>query len=371
MPGAAPPRVATPPSAPTRKYPLPKRAIWVSTSHQLRVALSRNSRRDIVLRPGVYDNAGPFLDARGNRLYAQVPGRVVLRAGIGLGGNTGLGGGVLRGISFDVVDRAKTLVGAIVAVWGTGVNSTILDVTLDGHGVIGTGILAREVEGLVIRRVVARNFQSYGLLIDTNIRNDVVQRPPLIEGVVASNVGWSPPGSSNGTAEACVWIGNTAVVRQVRANHCAGEGIWVGMAASGTLFEDIRVTDSDIGMYFEHFVRSSTFRRLQIGPGVRRGVTCEWADPAWNSQPACTNLVIEGSWFDTEVVGVYLDAGTTGTTVRTSTFVNQCWAGIGDFRGVNNLYDTTGNDYSRLQPGAVPISNGHYYGAGAGCATSG
>src|SRR5262245_57524587 len=73
MPGAAPPRVATPPLGP-QKYSLPrraiwvKRAIWVSNSRQLRAALARNSKRDIVLRPGVYDNAGPFLDARGNRL---------------------------------------------------------------------------------------------------------------------------------------------------------------------------------------------------------------------------------------------------------------------------------------------------------------
>jgi hypothetical protein len=70
--------------------------------------------------------------------------------------------------------------------------------------------------------------------------------------------------------------------------------------------------------------------------------------------------VIEGSLFDTGAVGVYLDAGTTATTVRGSRFLNQCWAAIADFQGVDNLYDTSGNDYSKLRPGAVPISRSHF-----------
>jgi hypothetical protein len=359
--------IAAPPIAPT-KYKLPKGAIWVSNSQQLRAALARHRSRDIVLRRGVYDNSGPFLDPRGNRLYAQAVGTVVLKAGLGLGGNPGsLGGGLVRGISFDVEDRTKTLEGAIVTVWGTGVNSSILDVRLEGHGTIEAGIMARQIEGLVIQRVVAHGFRSYGVLVDTNNLNAVVRRPPLIANVSTSYVSWSPPRSSNGRAEACLWVGNTAVVRRIRAHHCAGAGVWVGSAASGALFEDIRVTDIEIGMYLEHFVRSSTFRRLQIGPGVWRGVTCEWADPLWGSQPACSNIVIEMSWFDTGGVGVYLDAGTVGTTVRSSTFVNQCWAAIANFQGVDNLYDTTGNDYRKIRPGAVPISKDHL--VSANCAS--
>jgi hypothetical protein len=277
-----------------------------------------------------------------------------------LGGNVGPGGGLVRGISFDVQDPAKTLSGAAITVWGTGANSGIFDVRLEGHGTIDAGVRAREVEGLVIRRLVARNFRSYGVLVDTNNRETEVRQPPLVEDVDAAYVGWTPPRSSHGVAEACVWIGNTAVVRRVRVDHCAWEGVWVGMNAINALFEDIRITGNDIGIYLEHFVRSSTFRRLQIGPDVHRGATCEWADPSWGSEAACTDLVFEDSLFDTRAVGVYLDAGTTATTVRSSTFLNQCWAAIGDFRGVGNLYDTTRNDYSGLQARAVPISRRHF-----------
>jgi hypothetical protein len=327
----------------------------------LRRALALHASRDIVLRNGTYDNSEPFYNPRGDRLYAQTLHGAVLRAGISLGGNTGPGGALVRGLAFDVQDPSKTLDGSIVIVWGAGRNSQILDVTLEGHGVVGAGIKARQVEGLVIRRVIARHFRSYGVIVDTNKRDAAVSRPPLVEDVDAAYVSWSPPRSSNGTAEACVWIGNTAVVRRIRAHDCASEGLWVGMAASNALFEDIRVTNIEIGVYVEHFAHSSTFRRLQIGPNVLRGLTCEWADPAWGSQPACVDNVIEQSLFDTQTVGVYLDKGTTGTTVRNSTFANQCWAAIGNYQGINNLYDTSGNEYSGLLPGAVPISADHYY----------
>jgi hypothetical protein len=346
--------------APPRQYQLPRRAIWVSNATQLRRALSRHTSRDIVLRNGFYGGTEPFWNPGGDRLWAQTSGQVVFGAGISMGGNSGPGGGLIRGVAFDVKDVARTLHGGIIAVWGTGRNTRILDVTLEGHGVIDAGILARQVEGLVVQRVVARHFRSYGVLADENDHAAQVSRPPLLEDIDAAYVSWPVPLSSNGTAEACVWIGNTAVVRRVRAHDCAWEGLWAGTAANGALFEDVRVTNIAIGVYLEHFVHSSAFRRLQIGPGVEVGLKCEWADPGWNSLPACVSNVVEQSYFDTRFVGVHLDAGTTDTTVRTSTFVHQCWSGIGNHQGINNLYDTTGNDYRRLPAGAVPISTQHY-----------
>lgn len=359
-------RIANPP-IPPQKYRLPQGAIWVSNTAGLRLALSRYTSRDIVLRNGVYDGSEPFFNPRGDRLYAQTLGGAVLGVGISLGGSTGPGGSLVRGIVFDVQDDSKTLGRSIIHVWGTGKNSQIVDVTLEGHGVVGAGIEARQVQGLVIQRVIARHFRSWAVEVDTNERDAPAGRPPLLEDVDAAYVSWSPPRSSHGTAEACVWIGHAAVVRRVHAHDCAWEGLWVGTAASNALFEDIRLTDVGIGVYLEHFVNSSTFRRLQIGPNVDRGLTCEWADPSWDSRPACVDNVIEQSSFDTQTVGVYLDQGTTGTTVRGSTFANQCWAAIGNFKGIANLYDTSGNDYSALLPGAVAISADHLYSQSAKC----
>lgn len=359
-------RLATAP-APPRQYKLPLGAIRVSSAAQLRGALSKYTSRDIILRDGVYDGAEPFYNSRGDRLYSQTLGGAVFRVGLSLGGNSGPGGALVRGIAFDVPDDSRTLEHSIIHVWGTGLNSQILDVALEGHGAVGAGIYARQVEGLVIRRVTAYHFRSYGVIVDTNKPDDRIGRPPLVTDVNAAYVGWSPTRSSNGTAEACLWIGNTAVVRRIRAHDCAWEGLWVGTAASNALFEDIRVLNDGIGVYLEHFVRSSTFRRLQVGPNVNRGLVCEWADPGWGSQPACVDNLIEQSSFDTQTVGVYLDEGTIGTTVRSSTFASQCWAAIGNYKGVNNLYDTSGNVYGALRPGAVPVSNNHYSMAAVWC----
>ena len=92
-----------------------------------------------------------------------------------------------------------------------------------------------------------------------------------------------------------------------------------------------------------------------------RGATCEWADPVWGGLPACTDDVFEDSYFDTRVLGVYLDQGTTRTTVRRSIFVHQSCGAIGDYAGVGNLWDTTGNDYSGIGARAVPVYTGHLY----------
>jgi hypothetical protein len=363
-PTPAAPTTATPPTPPS-PYSLPAGALWVTSASDLTSALANNQSRDIVLRNGVYDSSGPFDDYRGNHLYAESLGGAVLKAGLILGGNWGPGGGSVQGVAFDVSSSSKTLQNSIIHVWGTGKNSKILDVTLEGHNAVGSGILTPQVEGLVIRRVVATHFVSYGLKVDANIRNLVVATPPIVTDVDASYVSWATPQASNGTAEACVWIGNTATVQRIRAHDCAWEGLEAATAASGATFEDITVYNNtysqQVGIYFEHFVSSSVLRRAQIGPNVRIGLMCEWADPAWGSKPACTDNVIEQSYFDTRLVGVNMDEGTVSTTVRSSTFVNQCWAAIGNYKGVGNLWDTTANNYNGLKPGAVQISTNHYY----------
>ena len=354
--------LAQPPSPP-QPYTVPPNAIPVSNSSELIQALAKNKSADIVLRDGTYDNSTYFDDTYGNRLYAEQLGGAVLTAGIMLGNNWGPGGGLLRGLTFNVADPSKTLRNAIIHTWGTGVNSQILDVRLEGNNVIGAGIKARQVDGLVIQRVVARDFTDYGVLVDENVDNPLVSVAPVVSDVDVANVSRPVPQSSNGTAEACIEIGNLAHVSRIHATGCAWEGLWAGTASTGSDFQDIRVLHSDIGVYVEHFDYWSTFTRLEMSDGVTRGLTCEWADPYWRSLPACNGDVVQQSYFQTDKVGVYLDAGTTNTTVRSSTFVNQCWAGIGNYEGTGNLQDTSGNDYSAIRPGAVPITAQHYYAA--------
>ena len=67
--------------------------------------------------------------------------------------------------------------------------------------------------------------------------------------------------------------------------------------------------------------------------------------------------MIEDSRFESRLAGVYLDEGTTRTTVRRSTFADQTWGAIGDYRGDGNaFYD---NDYRAIGGGADAVRRDH------------
>jgi hypothetical protein len=343
---------------PPSRYAVPRGAVRVTTSAQLARVLKRTRPTNVVLADGVYRGSGPFLNPHGHRLYAANLGGAVLRVGLSLGGNAGRPGGLVRGLVFNVRDPAKTVEGAVISVWGTARRTRVLDVTLRGNRVVRSGLVVREPEGFSAARLVVRGFTDYGVLVDANDPTRTrLRRPFRLADLDVAGVTRPIPRSSNGTAEACLWVGNPGVVRRVRARRCAWTGLWTGTATSNAVFDQVDVDQTPTGVYLEHFTRSSRFQRLQIGGNVRIGLIAEWADPAAGGGPASVDNVIQDSWFASRLAGVYLDAGTTRTTIRRSTFVNQGWAAIGDYRGRGNAY--YGNDYGGIARGASRVTEEH------------
>jgi len=339
-------------------YVVPTGAVNVSTSAGLLSALAVGTPQNIVLASGVYDNAGPFTNANGHRLYSATLGGAVLHAGLVMGGNFGPGGGSVQGVAFDVSDSTKTLLNSIIHVWGSGGHGTrILDTTFNGNNIVGTAILARQPEGLVVQRVRVRNFRVNGITVDANVQNMVMVTPVLLEDLDVAYVSFAVPKSSNGTAEACIWLGNTGTLRRAIMRNCAWQGLWTGTANAGSVHEDLDIDSTPIAVYIEHFTTGSTFQRMRVGSAVSTGVNCEWADPTWGSLPACVDNIIQDSTIGSSYVGVYMDLGTTRTTVQRVTFVSQTKAAIVDYQGVNNTY--SGNDYTGIAAGAVPVSYSH------------
>jgi hypothetical protein len=336
------------------RYVVPPRARHVSSSAQLRAALSGRPGETIVLAPGVYDNPRAFVDARGDRIYSARPGRAVFRAGIVLGAGHGPSGALIRGLTFEVTDPSKVSQGAEVLVWGSATDASVLDTRLDGHGVIGAGLVVRQPNGFVARRVVSRRFLSYGIEVDPNQYGFTTRSPYSLRDLTIAQVSRQVPGSSNGTAEACLWLGSPGKTQRVSVRQCAISGIWTGTAMKSSLVEDATIRDSRVGIYMEHYTTSSTFSRLRIGPGVSRGVNAEWDNPAVGGKPASVGNVIEGARIQSTHVGVYLDQGTTQTTVRRCVFVGQDWAAIGDYKGVDNSYYR--NNFKGIDAGAVRVS---------------
>ena len=350
-----PPEPASP--KPPARYRLPRDAARVSSSAQLAAALANPRRKDIVLARGEYDHARPFANTFGHRIYAVRPGQAILRAGISIGARSGGSGAQVRGVVFDVRKRAKTLHGAIVEVWGSATDAKVLDTVLRGNRVAAAGIVARQPAGFVAKRIVARDFTDYGVLVDANDPDADSGARFLLEDLDVANVSRRPPRSANGTAEACVWIGNTGVVRRVRVRNCAWMGVWTGTATTGTLVEDVDVDRTPTGIYIEHFTRDSTFQAIRVRPRVRIGVVAEWANPEVGGRPASIDNVIQDSVFESYLCGVYLDDGTTRTSVRRSAFRKQSWAAIGNYRGRENRFSD--NDYSGIGDAAVPVSEDH------------
>jgi hypothetical protein len=353
-----PPAVRLP--ARPRPYALPVGARGVSSSRELVAALTDGRREAIVLAPGTYDSPTPFADREGDRLYAARLGTAVFKTGVVLGANSGPPGASIRGLSFDVSDPSKTLNGAIVHVWGSASHASVRDTRLDGNWRVETGLLVRQAQGFVGRRIVASRFRSYGVVVDPNDVGYRTRSPFALADLTISRVRRPVRGSSDGRAEACLWLGSPGTVRRVDVRRCGITGIWTGTAMHGSHVVDATIDRAPVGIYIEHYTTNTTFERLRVGPNVGRGVNAEWSNLSLGQKPASSDNLIQDGYFVTPDVGVYLDQGTTRTLVRRCVFVGQGWAAIGDYLGRDNGYYE--NDFSGIRAGAVAVSHDHYAG---------
>ena len=340
-----------------RPYTVPAAAQAVSSSRELVAALTDGRPEAIVLAPGIYDNPRPFADRDGDQLYAARLGSAVFKAGVVLGSNSGPPGASIRGLRFDVSDPAKTLDGAIVHVWGSASHASVYDTWLAGNRRVQTGLLVRQAQGFVGRRIVAAGFRSYGVVVDPNDVAYRTQSPFALSDLTISHVRRPVRGSSNGRAEACLWLGSPGTVQRVDVRWCGITGIWTGTAMHGARVTDATIDRTAVGIYIEHYTTSTTFQRLRVGPNVGRGVNAEWSNVSIGQKPASSGNLIQDGYFHTTDVGVYLDQGTTRTVIRRCVFVGQAWAAIGDYLGQGNGYYA--NDFSGISASAVPVSHDH------------
>ena len=348
---------------PPGSYSVPAGALAVTTSTGLVSALNGSSPRDIVLADGVYDlPAGQhFVDANGSHLYAQHVGGAVLTAGLEVGGNWSSGGAIVRGLAFNVSDPSKTFQNADIDVWGNaGQNLQVLDSTLDGNWVVGAGVQAYQPLGLVTQRLVITHFTDAGLYVSTNTPVAYGASTPaamLISDISVDGVSRPVPGSSHGTAEAGLWIGQPIAdgVHRIKVRNVAISGIETCNNAFDTTFTDLDIDMSGphaavgVGIYLEHFSRHLTFNTFTI-TGSQFGFTAEW-DDGTPGNAAAHFTTIENGTIDTTgwalggpSIGIELDVGTETTTITNVTFKNQTFAAIDTYHtiGTNTF---TGNTF--------------------------
>jgi hypothetical protein len=374
---STPPGDSTAPQAPTppSSYSVPSNAVVVSNSAGLISALS-GSTRDIVLTDGVYDNGEPFENSNGHHLYAQHLGGAVLKAGLVIGGNYGATGGSVQGVVFDVSSSTKVLYGGEVHVWGpAGAGTKVLDCVFRGNKAIAFGLYVRNSEGLVAQRLKFYDFKDVGLWASDDTTVSYRAATPVIDtisDIYVNGVSRSVPGSSDGTAEAGLWIGHPVSngVRRIEVHNVSWSGIETVNNSWDTVFTDLNIDMSGpnesagVGIYLEHFSYHDSFQRFVIR-GANTGINAEWNDPSWGGVAASHFSAFENGTIDatgandlSHTIGIWLDAGTDSTTITGVAFVNQRWAGICEYEitGTNNI---TGNDFSGIAPGAVAVTTSH------------
>ena len=363
------------PAAPPTTYPLPAHAWLVRTGAQLQRALDRQRAQNIVLADGVYalPTGLHFVDSNGSGLYAQHLGGAVLTTGLEVGGNGSVNGAVVQGLAFDVSNPANVFQSAEIHAWGSaGQNLKVLDSTFEGNDVIPLGLRSLEPQGLTARRLVFRHFTDVALTESTNVPVPYGTPTPaarVISDISVDGVTRAVPGSSDGTAEAGLWIGEPVRygVHRIRVRNVAISGIETCNNAFNTTFTDLDIdmtgpsASAGVGVYLEHFSRHLVFQRFRI-TGASSGFKAEWDDGTAGNGAAHFTTIANGvidaqGWTRGRTVGVMLDVGTESTTITGVTFRNQTFAGINAFRTLGpNLFK--GNAYE-LPAGVPRISSGH------------
>ncbi|HXG77154.1 MAG TPA: hypothetical protein VNJ53_11330 [Gaiellaceae bacterium] len=352
-------------------YAEPRNAIRVSTAPQLAAALHRTTPTTILLAPGTYDATEPFRNEHGHRLIGRELGRSVLAAGLVLGGNFGADRPEVRGLTFDIRDPAKTFQSSAVNVWGrAGRRARILDTVIKGNRVLASGVLVRQPDGLLVRRVVIRDVTDYGVHVQYYAPTHFSYVPdttPRVEDIDIAGVKRAPVGSSDGTAEAGIWAGTRIELRRVRIREVGWAGIWTGARCDDSVLEDLdidAVRGARVGIYIEHYTRRTVFRRFLLRARVHTGIKTEWADPAYEgtnpvpgeSLAASHHNVFEDGEIRSSWDGVAM-YNSVRNVIRRVRFARQRGAAIRDWGGVGNAW--SGNDYRGLHPGALTVDRRH------------
>jgi hypothetical protein len=227
----------------------------------------------------------------------------------------------------------------------------------DGGFASDNGIFEYNPNGKTYEKLHIKNYvrRALGYMVwpTKEIADAVTVRDCIFE-----NVTMNPPRSSNGTAEACLWVGNKSNVSRVKIRNGAWMGMWTGASCFDSVFEDIDLADCpSVGLYIEHDTKRCVFRNCKFS-AASNAVNIEW----WYDGHGSNSLLFENCWFHSDSGwGMFVDAGTYDVTVRNCKFTgakginlpqrlvdpskpNKLDIASCDFSGVTGLKTSTHNN---------------------------
>lgn len=371
--------------APPGKYKIPKVTISISSAKDFVSVFTSPNAKDIVLEDGLYFNSGPVKAGSNHRIWARHAGKAILKFGLAFTGIKDDKGGEIHGIRFELDSSIMASSGSIIHTSDPGGdNLKIFDCWFYGNHKVRSGVYARAVSGLVVRRCIVNGFTDYGIAFmgaSPGYNKYTVALPPVIEDIDISSVYRSPKLSSNGTAEAGLWAGTNCSVSRIRITDVSWMGIWTGANCNNSVFSDLtidNITPQGTGIYVEHYTRRCVFKDFQIGPVkgfpwqeghlMRNGVNTEWDNPQVDTNPeggtkggSHENIFRDGI-INSSMIGIAQEDAE-NTTIESVTFINQSAAAIKEFRTNDKNYNTVwkgkSNDFSGMVPSAVEYTTEH------------
>jgi hypothetical protein len=312
----------------------------VSDTPELLAAVESGAEH-IRLEAGIYTADGlpdGHLRIRGQQLWAESFGEVVLRFGIQAGGQNGDGayaGSELHGLSLDIHELAHAALAgdesAAIAAWGEAEGLVVEDCEIFGNAQITTGIFVSAPEGLRLARVRVISTRRWGIAV----YGEIDQTPAQLEDIHVTDI----HGPEIGTSGVGLRLATTAEVERVFVRETRFAGIAVLGSSTGTRLSQIDVDHvglgdhreaGGVGIYFDDTARETVLEHFCVGPNTKIGVNSEWdhyPDPelAW---PRGIDNVVRDGVSDAWYAGVHFDQGTVAGEVHHVVFRNYDHAGI-------------------------------------------
>lgn len=338
---------------------------------ELATAWAGSTAVDIILAPGTYSQASALTSTTTpHRLWSEQLLGATVRVGLAWGSNTRGLAGEVHGIAFDVpeVSRCSSLgllSEAIVLTWGLKQRLVVEDCTFDGNGVVGSAVQATAPSGCSIKRCTMTGFVDFGLMAYKNGGAGVTEAM-TIEDLDISEIKRATPGSSEGLAEAGIWLGHPSTTRRIKIRGTGWTGLALVGGVAGAVCSDLDIDDVATG-YRDPGGRGvalelssdSSFTRVYVGPSSMFGFGIEWdhGDPT----PRNSGITIRHATLDSYKAGISADIGTAGLDVANCRISRAWLSGI-------NVYQTTGTVIDHMQieyllgEDVDPIGYGHHLG---------